>query len=82
MAAQNFGALATTGARLVLKVALQTAANDRMVVVHVATRLYRDETGKNDWPRLSSTDRAIWEVRARSAIDALLETVGGGMPLP
>ena len=82
MAASNFGALATTGARLVLKVALQTAANDRNVVGHVAQRLYRDETNKQDWSRLSSTDRAIWEVRARSAIDALLETVGGGLPLP
>lgn len=82
MANSNFGALATTGARLVLKVALQTAANDRAVVTHVATRLYRDETSKLDWPRLTSTERAIWEVRARSAIDALLETVGGGLPLP
>jgi len=72
----GFGALAITGAKLTLKVALNMVLNNRQLVDYVASRLYEDETGQHDWAKLKPADKAIWLQRVQSTIVALSGTVG------
>jgi hypothetical protein len=72
----GFGALAVTGAKLTLKVALNMVLNNRQLIDYVASRLYADETGLSDWAKLKPTDKAIWLQRVQSTIVALSGTVG------
>lgn len=73
---QGFGALAITGAKLTLKVALNMVLNNRQLIDYVASRLYEDETGSHDWKDLKAADKAIWLQRVQSTIVALSGTVG------
>jgi len=72
----GLGALAVTGAKLTLKVALNMVLNNRQLIDYVASRLYEDETGQQDWKQLKPADRAIWLQRVQSTIVALSGTVG------
>lgn len=73
---QGFGALAVTGAKLTLKVALNMVLNNRQLIDYVASRLYEDETSSQDWKQLKPADKAIWLQRVQSTIVALSGTVG------
>lgn len=72
----GFGALAITGARLTLKVALNMVLNNKPLIDHIASRVYEDETMKGDWSKKQPADRAIWHQRVQSTIVALSGTVG------
>lgn len=72
----GFGALAITGAKLTLKVALNMVLNNRQLIDYVASKLYTDETGLDDWAKLKPADKAIWLQRVQSTIVALSGTVG------
>lgn len=73
---QGLGALAVTGAKLTLKVALNMVLNNRQLIDYVASRLYEDETGSRDWKDLKPAEKAIWLQRVQSTIVALSGTVG------
>jgi hypothetical protein len=72
----GLGALAVTGAKLTLKVALNMVLNNRQLIDYVASRLYEDEMGSQDWKQLKPADKAIWLQRVQSTIVALSGTVG------
>lgn len=72
----GFGALALTGTKLALKVALNMVLNNRQLIDYVASKLYEDETGQQDWAKLKPPDKAIWIQRVQSTVMALSGTVG------
>lgn len=72
----GFGDLAITGAKLTLKVALNMVLNNRQLIDYVASKLYEDETGSQDWKQLKPVDKAIWIQRVQSTVTALSGTVG------
>ena len=72
----GFGALAATGAKLTIKVALSMVLNNRQLIEYVASKLYEDETGQHNWSKLTPADKAIWLQRVQSTIVALSGTVG------
>lgn len=74
-AGPGLGALAATGAKLTIKVALSMVLNNRQLIDYVASKLYEDETGSHDWKQLKPADRAIWLQRVQSVVTALSGTV-------
>lgn len=73
----GLGSLAAAGARLTLKVALNTALQNGALVQHLAAQLYESETLRTDWKSLTAGDRAIWQQRVHVVISSLGTTIGG-----
>jgi hypothetical protein len=72
---QGLGALGMAAAKLTLRVALQTAANNPSIIAHVARRMAEAE-GVPDFKAVKGGDRALWSERARVALNAVVETIG------
>lgn len=72
----NFGALAMSGAKLTLKMALNAVLNNRQLVDHIASRLHEDEADGVAWASLKAPQKAIWIQRVQSVVLALGESVG------
>lgn len=70
----NLGALGVGFAKMALRAAMQQAGSRPDIVLHVATRMAEMEG--IDLTKLSKPDQAIWSGRARTAVAALVETIG------
>lgn len=71
----GFGAAMMATAKLTLRVALNSVANNQNVMNYVAGKLYENEVGKTDWNRIDAASKAIWQQRARTVVAALADTV-------
>ena len=71
----GFGAAMMATAKLTLRVALNSAANNNNAMNYVASKLYESETAKQNWQTLDANARTIWLQRARTVVAALADTV-------
>lgn len=70
----GFGALAMSTAKLTIKMALNSITSQPRIIGYAAERLYVEETG-GDWSKVNNNERALWQQRVRSVIQALSDTV-------
>lgn len=67
--------LLSTAVRAGLRLILNQALGIQLVIEFVAGRMYTDEHRLADWKTVDVGTRALWCMRARTAITALADTV-------
>ena len=70
----NLGTLGVGFAKMALRAALQQAGSRPDIVLHVANRMAEMEGV--ELTKLSKAEQAMWSGRARTAVAALVETIG------